>query len=51
MAESAEKIVQTYLSRMAEIRGAGGATDETSYYSPFETLMNEVGRLLDPNII
>jgi len=51
MAESAEKIVQTYLSRMAEIRSAGGATDETSYYSPFETLMNEVGRLLDPNII
>lgn len=51
MAESVERIVQTYLSRMAEIRSAGGATDETSYYSPLETLMNEVGRLLDPNVI
>lgn len=51
MAESAENIVQPYLSRMAEIRSAGGATNETSYYSPFESLMNAVGHLLDPDVV
>ena len=51
MAESAEKIVQTYLSRMAEIRSAGGATAETSYYTPFENLMNAIGGMLKPKVI
>ena len=36
---------------MAEIRGTGGATKETSYYSAFENLMNEIGRDLDPRVV
>ncbi len=51
MADDPEKIVKDYLARMAEIRSAGGATDETSYYSAFENLMNAIGKSLDPNII
>ena len=49
MAQTAEQIVRTYLSRLAEIRSTGGATNETSYYSAMEALLNEVGRLLDPH--
>ena len=48
---SAEQLVRTYLSRMAEIRSTGGATSETSFYSALEALLNEVGRTLDPAII
>jgi hypothetical protein len=51
VADDSTRIVKDYLARMAEIRGAGGATDETSYYSAFENLMNAIGKLLDPNII
>jgi len=51
MGHAAEHIVQKYLSRLVEIRSTGGATNETSYYSALETLLNEVGRLLDPNVI
>jgi Type ISP C-terminal specificity domain/N-6 DNA Methylase len=51
MAQTAEQIVQTYLSRLVEIRSTGGATGETSYYAALETLLNEVGGLLDPNVI
>lgn len=51
MADSPEKIIKNYFARMAEIRGAGGATDETSYYSAFENLMNAIGKFLDPSII
>lgn len=43
--------VEAYLARMLEIRGTGGATKETSYYSAFENLMNEVGRGLNPHVI
>lgn len=48
---SAENAVRTYLDRMAEIRSTGGATSETSYYSALENLLNELGALLDPNVI
>lgn len=46
-----ENAVRTYLERMAEIRGTGGATSETSYYSALENLLNELGSLLDPQVI
>ena len=36
---------------MAEIRGTGGATNETSYYSALETLLNAVGKTLKPHVI
>ncbi len=36
---------------MAEIWGPGGATSETSYYSALENLLNELGGLLEPNVI
>jgi hypothetical protein len=51
MAQTLEQIVRKYLSRLVEIRSTGGATNETSYYSALENLLNEVGRLLDPNVI
>jgi hypothetical protein len=43
--------IRTYLQRMAEIRGTGGATSETSYYSALENLLNDLGKLLDPAVI
>lgn len=46
-----ETSVRTYFQRMAEIRSTGGATSETSYYSAFENLLNELGMLLDPQVI
>ena len=46
-----ETAVRTYFRRMTEIRSTGGATNETSYYSALENLLNEVGRRLDPNVI
>ncbi len=46
-----ETSVRTYLERMAEIRGTGGATSETSYYSALENLLNQLGGLLDPAVI
>jgi hypothetical protein len=46
-----ETAIRTYLQRMAEIRGTGGATSETSYYSALENLLNDLGKLLDPAVI
>jgi hypothetical protein len=43
--------VREYLSRMAEIRGTGGATKETSYYSALENLLNQFGKTLKPHVI
>ena len=36
--ETAERIVEAYLGRMAEIRATGGATNETSFYGALEEL-------------
>jgi hypothetical protein len=36
---------------MAEIRGTGGATKETSYYSALENLLNQFGCHLKPKVI
>jgi hypothetical protein len=43
--------VREYLSRMADIRGTGGATKETSYYSALENLLNHLGKELKPQVI
>ena len=46
-----ETAVRAYFQRMAEIRSTGGATSETSYYSALENLLNELGKLLKPQVI
>ena len=51
MAVDVETAVRTYFRRMAEIRSTGGATNETSYYSALENLLNELGTLLNPRVI
>src|ERR1700754_3204887 len=51
MAATAEQIIRSYLSRMAEIRSTGAATSETSFYSALEVLLNEIGHTLDPVVI
>jgi hypothetical protein len=51
MPESPEQIVTRYLNRLTEIRSTGGATNETSYYSPLERLLNDVGNALRPQVI
>ena len=43
--------VREYLTRMADIRGTGGATKETSYYSALENLLNHFGANLKPQVI
>lgn len=42
--------VSTYLSKLAEIRSSGHATNETSYYPAVEMLLNEVGKGLKPRV-
>jgi hypothetical protein len=49
--QTAADVVREYLSRMAEIRGTGGATKETSYYSALENLLNQFGKTLKPQVI
>ena len=46
-----ETSIRTFLQRMVEIRSTGGATDETSYYSALENLMNELGKRLKPRVL
>ena len=48
---SSADIIREYLARMGEIRGTGGATKETSYYSALENLFNHFGRHLKPAVI
>jgi hypothetical protein len=48
---TAPDFVREYLSRMADIRGTGGATKETSYYSALENLLNHFGKELRPQVI
>jgi hypothetical protein len=43
--------LREYLSRMADIRGTGAATKETSYYSALENLLNQIGKTLKPQVI
>ena len=46
MADSVEK----YLKHLYEIRASGDATDETSYYTAIDNLLNEVGKELKPRV-
>jgi hypothetical protein len=48
---TATDFIREYLSRMADIRGTGGATKETSYYSALENLVNHFGEDLKPQVI
>lgn len=51
MVTPVESAIRVYFQRMAEIRSTGGATTETSYYSALENLLNELGKLLEPQVI
>jgi hypothetical protein len=51
MPDTPEQIVTRYLDRLAEIRSTGGATNEKSYYSALERLLNDVGAVLRPQVI
>lgn len=51
MANPTEKVIRDYLERMVQIRSTGGATDETSYYSALENLLNGIGHTLKPAVI
>jgi hypothetical protein len=48
---SAPTFIREYLCRMADIRGTGGATKETSYYSALENLLNQFGKTLKPQVV
>jgi hypothetical protein len=48
---TAADFIREYLKRMADIRGTGGATKETSYYSALENLLNSFGQDLKPQVI
>lgn len=50
-APTAADFIHEYLSRMADIRGTGSATKETSYYSALENLLNHFGNTLKPQVI
>ena len=51
MSKSEFHAIRKYFKRMFEIRGTGGATDETSYYSALENLLNELGKQLKPSVV
>jgi hypothetical protein len=42
--------VETYLKDLGEIYRTGGGVAEESYYSPLESLLNEIGRKLKPRV-
>jgi hypothetical protein len=50
-APTAADFIREYLSRMADVRGTGSATKETSYYSALENLLNHFGNTLKPQVI
>lgn len=43
-------ILQSYLEEIRRNRGSGAATDETSFYTPLENLLDAVGEDLEPQI-
>src|SRR6202048_1057959 len=49
--QTSADFLREYLSRMADIRGTGGATKETSYYSALENLLNQFGTTLKPQVV
>ena len=40
--------VEKYLKHLHDIRSSGDATDETSYYTPLNNLLDDVGKTLKP---
>jgi len=48
--DKAIKAVETYLKDLSRIRSSGAATDETSYYTPFANLLNEIGSGIKPKV-
>ena len=42
--------VEKYFKDIGEIRSTGGGVPETSYYHALETLLNEIGKKLKPNV-
>lgn len=42
--------VETYLKHLSDIRSSGDATDETSYYTALNNLLDEVGKDLTPRV-
>jgi hypothetical protein len=42
--------LETYLKDLRDIRSSGEAVNETSYYGPLATLLNEVGKSLKPKV-
>ena len=44
-------VIATYMKRMLSIKGTGAATSESSFYSPLENLLNEIGQSLNPKIV
>lgn len=42
--------VEKYLQHMRAIRSSGGATDETSYYTPLNNLLDEIGKSVKPRV-
>ncbi len=42
--------VETYFKDLGRIRASGGATAETSRYTPLENLLNAVGGSLRPKV-
>ena len=47
----ARALVAEYLKGMAERRATGAASKETTYYTPFENLLNGIGRTLKPKVL
>lgn len=42
--------VEKYLKHLSDIRSSGDATDETSYYTPLNNLLDDVGKQLKPRV-
>ncbi len=51
MPETSRELLDAYLARMRQIRATGAATNETSYYSALENLLNGAGHQLRPRVI
>jgi hypothetical protein len=42
--------LETYFRDLSIIRSSGAAVKETSYYGPFATLFNEIGKTIKPKV-
>ncbi len=51
MPNASENIVHRYIADMRQRRSTGATTPETSFYTPLDTLFNEIGRNLNPKVV